>query len=119
MLKTRTWIIALVVLLLACGGLSVLLLQPGEGAAQAEVWSEGTLLYTLDLGVDQTLTVESANGTNVITVRGGMIAVTEADCPDGYCMERGFCSGGTQIVCLPNRLVIKFVGQQTVDAVVG
>ena len=69
--------------------------------------------------VDQQLTVESENGTNVITVKDGKVAVTEADCPDGYCMERGFCSGGAQIVCLPNRLVLHFIGQSDVDFVVG
>ena len=118
-MKTRTWIILLAALLFLCVGLSVLLLQPGKAAARAEIWSEGALLYTLDLGVDQTVTVESTNGTNVITVRDGKIAVTEADCPDGYCMDRGYCSGGAQIVCLPNRLVIEFIGERTVDAVVG
>lgn len=118
-MKSKVWIILLAVALAACCLLSAVLLRPGEGASRAEVWSEGELLYTLDLRVDQTVTVESANGTNVITVRDGKIAVTEADCPDGYCMDRGFCSGGTQIVCLPNRLVIQFVDEQTVDAVVG
>ena len=45
--------------------------------------------------------------------------LTEADCPDGYCMDRGFCSGGAQIVCLPNRLVISFLASEEVDFVVG
>lgn len=106
-------------MLAVCLGLSFWLLRPGEEATQAEVWSEGERKTTLLLSVDQTLTVESSLGTNVITVQGGKIAVTEADCPDHYCMDRGYCSGGTQIVCLPNRLVIKFVGEQEIDGVVG
>ena len=48
-----------------------------------------------------------------------MIAVTAATCPDHYCMHRGFCDRGTQIVCLPNRLVIRFLGEQNIDAVAG
>lgn len=118
-MKTRTWVILLGLLLVVCMGLGLWLLAPGEDAAMAEVWSEGELLYTLDLHVDQTKTVASGNGTNVITVENGKIAVTEADCPDGYCMDRGFCSSGAQIVCLPNRLVIKFIGQQPLDGVAG
>ena len=47
------------------------------------------------------------------------MAVTEATCPDHYCMKRGFCDGGAQIVCLPHRLVLKFVGESEVDFVVG
>ena len=34
-------------------------------------------------------------------------------------MHRGFCSGGMQIVCLPNRLVIEFVAEQEIDGVIG
>ena len=118
-MKTRCWAILLSVLLVASLGLSLWLFLPGEDAAAAEIWSDGKLLYTLNLQMDQVKTVESENGVNVIRVQGGKIAVTEADCPDGYCMERGYCSSGAQIVCLPNRLVIKFVGKQTLDGVSG
>ena len=118
-MKTKIWIIAIALLLVVCAGLSVWLLLPGEGAAAAQVWSDGKLLFTLDLRVDQEKTVSTEYGTNEITVKDGKIAVTQADCPDHYCMKRGFCDNGVQIVCLPNRLVLKFVGEQAVDAVVG
>ena len=118
-MKTKYWAILLGSLLALCLGLSLWLLLPGADASSAEIWSDGKLLYTLDLGTDQTKTVVSQRGTNVITVKDGKIAVTDADCPDGYCMDRGFCSGGAQIVCLPNRLVIKFIGEQAIDGVAG
>lgn len=118
-MKTKYWIALIVFVLLVCGGLSLFLLRSGEGATHAEIWSEGELKQTVLLSVDQTLTVRGSNGTNIITVKDGAIAVTEADCPDHYCMDRGFCSGGAEIVCLPNRLVIRFKGQQTIDGVVG
>ncbi len=118
-MKTRTWVILLAAVLVLCLGLSLWLLLPGGAASQAQIWSEGELLYTLDLHIDQEKTVTSQYGTNVITVRDGKIAVTQADCPDHYCMDRGFCSSGAQIVCLPNRLVIKFTGEQALDGAVG
>ena len=117
-MKTKHWIFLLGGIMAACLALSVLLLAGGE-AEFAQVYSDGELLYTLDLRIDQQKTVQSRYGTNVITVSGGKIAVTEANCPDGYCMKRGFCSGGAQIVCLPNRLVIRFGGEQEVDAAAG
>ncbi len=118
-MKTKIWAVILGAILLVCGILSIWLLWPGEPAAQAEVWSDGKLLYTLDLGTDQTVVVESTFGTNEITVRNGRIAVTAADCPDHYCVERGFCDSGSPIVCLPNRVVIEFVDGGDVDAAVG
>jgi hypothetical protein len=117
-MTTKAWILLFGALALACAVLGIFLLWPGE-ADFAQVYSDGVLLYTLDLRVDQTRTVDSSFGTNVITVSGGKIAVTEATCPDHYCMKRGFCSGGAQIVCLPNRLVIRFGGTPEIDAAVG
>ena len=117
-MKTKLWILLIGVVLAVCLALSAALLRP-DSAQSAQVFSDGQLLYTLDLRIDTVKTVESPFGTNVITVKDGAIAVTEADCPDGYCMDRGYCTGGVQIVCLPNRLVIRFGGEQEVDGAVG
>ena len=118
-MKSKTWMLLIGVLLAVCIALSLWLLLPSEDAVCAEVWSEGKLLCTLDLQSDRTMTVTSDHGVNEITVKDGKIAVTHADCPDGYCMARGWCSSGTQIVCLPNRLVIRFVREQQIDGISG
>lgn len=119
-MKTKSWIILFAVILVVFGALSVFLLMPKEAATHAEITSQGKLLKTVDLRIDQEFEVTTENGGhNVITVKDGKIAVTEANCPDHYCMERGYCNSGTQIVCLPNRLVIRFLGEQAIDAVVG
>ena len=117
-MKTKYWIFVLGGILALCVALSVAFLRGGE-AQYAQVFSDGKLVATFSLVVDQEKTIESEYGINVVTVKDGKIAVTHADCPDGYCMKRGFCSGGAQIVCLPNRLVIRFGGQQEVDAAAG
>lgn len=119
MVKTKIWIALIAAILAVCLALSLWLMWPGADAAYAEVWSDGELLHTLDLSVDRQIRVETAYGVNVVTVQAGKIAVTQADCPDHYCMQRGFCAGGAQIVCLPNRLVIRFVGAQEIDGVAG
>lgn len=118
-MKTKVWIFLLAAVLVVCALLSLWLLLPGEDAAFVQVISEGELLYTLPLNVDTQIQVVSQYGTNVVTVRDGKVAVTQADCPDGYCMDRGWCSRGVQIVCLPNRLVLEFAGAQKVDGIVG
>lgn len=119
-MKTKTWIILLFLLLLLSILLSIFLLRPGESARFAEVLNGGRVVKTVNLAIDQTFTVTAPNGgSNTITVRDGKIAVTEATCPDHYCMDRGYCSSGAQIVCLPNRLVIRFTGKQDVDISLG
>ncbi len=117
-MKTRNWLLIIGGILLVCTVLSLLLMQDGQ-ADFADIYSDGKLLHTVDLRIDQEKAVESKYGINVITVKDGAIAVTWADCPDGYCKKRGFCNGGTEIVCLPNRLVIRFRAEQEIDAAVG
>ena len=114
-MKTKTWIILFAVIAAVCLCLSLPLLRT-EQARFAKITSKGETVKTVDLMIDQEFTVD---GKNTVTVEGGKIAVTWADCPDHYCMKRGFCGGGTDIVCLPNRLVISFLGEQEVDAAVG
>ena len=117
-MQSKDWALILGGILAICLGLSIPLFLPQE-ATYAEIWSEGKKIETLSLSVDRVLIVESRYGTNVITVQDGKIAVTEADCPDGHCQSRGYTTGGSQIVCLPNRLVIRFPHGQTLDGVVG
>lgn len=114
-MKTKVWIAIFAVVAVLCIAASLPLLF-GEGASYAEITSHGKLIKTVSLSIDQEFTVD---GHNTVTVKDGKIAVTWADCPDGYCVSRGFRSSGGDIVCLPNRLVISFVGEQEVDSVVG
>ena len=117
-MKTKYWIALVAVLLVFCIGISLLTLN-GETASRAKITSGGKLICVVDLSVDQEFAVETEDGYNVVTVSNGKIAVTEASCPDHYCMARGFCNSGTQIVCLPNRLVIEFLGEAEIDGIVG
>ena len=114
-MKTKYWILIFAAVAAACIALSLPLLRT-EQARFAKITSKGVEVKTVDLLIDQEFTVD---GKNTVTVSGGKIAVTWADCPDHYCMKRGFCAGGTDIVCLPNRLVISFLGEQEVDAAIG
>ena len=119
-MKTRTWILIFAVILVVSLAASFYLLSPGDASTQAEITRQGKVIKTVDLRIDQSFTIENDHGGfNVITVLGGKIAVTEASCPDHYCMMRGFCDSGTEIVCLPNKISIRFTGEQEIDAIVG
>ena len=119
-MKTGKWIVLISILLALCLGLSAWFLMPRDASTHAQIISDGQILHTVDLRLDQEFTVPSSGGGhNIVTVRQGAIAVTDATCPDHYCMKRGFCNRGTDIVCLPNRLVIRFLGEQEIDAVIG
>ena len=83
-MKTKHYIVIFAVLLALCAGLSLWFLLPGEDAAMVEIWSDGVLIDTWSLAVDQSITVAYGDGYNVVQVKNGKVAVTEADCPDHY-----------------------------------
>ena len=119
-MKTRTWIVIFALLLALCIGASFYFLMPAEASDYAEITSHGQVVKTVDLRIDQEFMISPAEGQwNTITVKDGKVGVTEASCPDHYCMKRGFCNSGTEIVCLPNRMTIRFLGTQEIDAIIG
>ena len=110
-MKTRSWIILYAALFALLLGL-VLAQSLAQPAAQAELLSDGRLLYTLDLRQDAELTVDYGDGWNRVEVKEGKIAVTAASCPEQDCVRCGAKNSGAPIVCLPNRLTIRFVDNE-------
>ena len=117
-MKQRYWILLFVAIIAAC---LLVWLLPRGGGQTALVYQDGTLLYTLDLRQSRTLTVTGPAGENLITVAGGEVFVSYADCPDQVCVQHGpLQKRGGPIVCLPNRLTIEWAKHDAqVDALSG
>ena len=91
--------------------------RPGSG--NAEVMQDGRVLYTFSLEreKERVIRVEYAGSYNLIEIKDGRIRVLEADCPDQICVDMGWLDSAAPIVCLPNRLVIRFTdGEELPDA---
>ena len=116
-MKNKYWIMLLGAIAAWCLVLTIVPASNQE-AGMARIKS-GDRIITVNLQEAQEFTLESAGGYNTVTVKDGKIAVTGADCPDQYCVQRGFCGGGTPIVCLPHGLVIEFLGDQEIDGLLG
>ncbi len=112
---------AVIVLISVVLAAAALMLTSAETDGLACVYSDGKKLYAIDLDTvsePYSLTVESAYGTNTISVEQGRICVSEADCPDGTCVKTGWISDGIiPIICLPHRLEIKIEKQTEFDGV--
>lgn len=89
-------------------------------ANTAEIISDGSVMYELDLNKSETLHIPSPNGgENVVKTENGVIYISEATCPDKLCVRQGKrglgCSNTTPIVCLPNKLIISVKNSDTVS----
>ena len=117
-MKNKYWIMIFGAVFALCLALTLI---PADGtpATKAQIRSEDSAVI-VDLRQPQKLIFNTADGNyNIVTVKDGKIAVTEADCPDQYCVKQGFCNSGEQIVCLPHKLVISFLGESEIDSAVG
>lgn len=112
MKKVKVMITALILLFIAAVAGTVYVMKPSDSKL-VEVVQDGTVIYTFDLSTaeDQTITVESADGSssNTITISNGQICISDAECPDKTCVKTGVLkSDSIPIVCLPNKLIIRF-----------
>lgn len=82
-------------------------------AAVVEISVDGTVVQTLDLSLDQELEIPGTNGgSNYLIIQGGEVWVSDATCPDKLCIRQGKIShDGEMIVCLPNRMIAKILGE--------
>lgn len=111
MLKTRTWIIAVSLLLILSAAASLLAAQKTANGTIATIYLDGSCVRSIDLSAvkeGEHFEVEGPCGTNQIAVEPGRIRVEAADCPDQICVHQGWISNSAApIVCLPNKLVIR------------
>ena len=110
-----------VALVAALAVVTVFCFLPKEAeSCMVEIYQEGVRIKTLDLSKDQTLTVDGKY-QNTVTVSGGKVSITASDCPGEDCVHSGAIHApGRSIVCLPNGVEVRVVGQSAdVDFVVG
>ena len=75
---------------------------------QAVVEADGREKARLSLSEDQEVLIGEKDGEyNVVTVKNGMVSVTEANCKNQICVKTGVISEvGEVISCLPHKLIV-------------
>lgn len=110
MIKTRTWVVGLGLMLAVLVGIIFFGYPQDSDATVAVISLGGVEIERIDLSqVDSpyTFEVEGDELHNLIAVEHGRICVQEADCPDQLCVHQGWLTDSPQpIVCLPNQLTI-------------
>lgn len=84
-----------------------------------QIIQDGKVLYTVDLenSEDKKIEVEYQGNKNIIQIDNHKISITDAECPDQICVKMGeLKSSAAPIICLPNKLVVKFVETDEADA---
>ena len=110
-------IVIAVVLLASCLLAFAFLLPHSAETPTVEIYQNGALLYTLPLDADTRLSVDG-DYQNTVVIENGRVYVESATCPGADCVHTGAIDRtGQSLVCLPNRLEIRLVGQSDVDMI--
>ena len=111
-MKNRIWIIVFSVVALLCLGIWLFISNVSSPSKVVGIYKDGSLVEKIDLNSvtgEREITLSGDLGDNVILVSNGHIEMKSADCPDKICVEHGeLKSSSSPIVCLPNKVVIKF-----------
>jgi hypothetical protein len=120
----KLWAVIFAIVIVLCAALYFYMTAEGGGRV-AGIYSNGELVRVVDLdklSEPCTFTVTYEGGTNTVYASSQGIYVESASCPDQTCVNHGELTGSQPIVCLPNRLVIKWIdgeSEQSADAVSG
>lgn len=108
-------------LLVVAAVLFLVLSRWSANGRAVEVQVDGVTVTTLPLDTDTMFVIDGADGGhNTLVIADGKASVVEATCPDGVCVRhRAIDRAGQSIICLPNKVVVRAVGEPTVDAEVG
>lgn len=110
--KTRYDVILIASLLLvSLLSIGALLLFRREGKS-VRVEENGKVIAIYSLSRDGEYPLNG--GTNILVISGGAAYFKEADCPDKTCVRTGKLTHvGESAVCLPNRLSVTVIGEDT------
>ena len=87
-----------------------------KSAGVVEIQIDGKVVETLDLQKERAFKING--GTNTVQIENGKVKMAAANCPDQICVKHGpLAHGAMPIVCLPNRVVIKWAKDAVADAV--
>lgn len=116
-MTNKRWMALFVYFLLLCAAAALLMPRGGEAVG---IWQEGKLVYSIDPTQYGEYILRYEAGETVISVGAEGVYVASADCKNQNCVRHGpLKRGGTPIVCLPERIVVRWMEDETLDAVTG
>lgn len=91
--------------------------QSPAAQSEAVISVDGKVVKTVKLdGHQEQLTIDGNSGYNIVQVEGKQVRIIESNCPDQLCVKQGWISRAPQqIVCLPNRIVVKVINGKSSD----
>lgn len=89
-----------------------------EPPLNAVITVGGNIYAQIPLKTDKTVVISENGHQNTVTVEGGQVYMSHADCRGQECVHQGRIKRcGESIICLPNRVVVTVCGDGGYDSV--
>ena len=109
MIKKGDIILSVGIIVLAVACVFGFFLFKTEGK-QVVITVDGEVFGTYSISTDQEIEVKTERGVNIVAIYDGKVSVSEADCPDKYCVNHvAVDETGETVVCLPHRMIVEVV----------
>lgn len=109
----------IIVLFIIIGCVFIFINVTKEDGSMAEVYYEDEKILTIDLNIDREYVIDGELGDVVLEVKNRKIRVKEENSPKHICSKEGFIGDSSRtLICLPNKIIIKIVGDNDIDGVV-
>jgi hypothetical protein len=90
-----------------------------EEGGVAEVYYKDEIILNVDLSIDGEYVVDGELGDVILEVKDNKIRVKRENSPRNICSKEGFIGDSSRVlICLPNKITIKIVGESDIDGVV-
>lgn len=90
-----------------------------EEGSVAEVYYKDEMILNVNLSIDGEYVVDGELGDVILEVKDNKIRVKKENSPKNICSREGFVGDSSKtLVCLPNKIIVKIVGENDIDGVV-
>ena len=118
-MSAKKWALILAAVFIVAVIATIVLSSRYANSRTIGVFCDGELYQVIYHAENADYTIEK-NGCNVITVKDGRVYMSEADCPDRVCVRHGALRENDAIICVPNKVVVRELNENTdINAVTG
>ncbi len=109
MVKKGDVMLSISIIILAVFLLTVFFFLKTDGK-QVVIKVDGHIFGKYSILSEQEIEIKTKRGINIVKIEDGKVSVSQADCPDKYCVNHiAIDKTGETVVCLPHRIIVEVV----------
>jgi hypothetical protein len=115
MIKKKDLFLIIIIMITSVFFIITSVIKKGTSPNTVKITISGLEYASYSLYNDREVEISNGYGNNKIVINNGMVFISEADCPDKYCVKhKPISKSGESIICLPHKLVVEITGENDV-----